>query len=157
MLQHGVSMPEAKMSALFQDWRNDPDTIMGTIRETAQATLTSKASPDGTTSMLAPIKDKELSEMLRIQVLPGEGDSGLCAKKQVIIDKFDQLLKKLGGEELSLKIELGEVTEEWKKAMESFLNSEAQYRLRLEQAKEAEDGAKFAEEEYEKWRTAHKV
>jgi len=157
MLQHGVSMPEAKMSALFQDWRNDPDTIMGTIRETAQATLTSKASPDGTTSMLAPIKDKELSEMLRIQVLPGEGDSGLCAKKQVIIDKFDQLLKKLGGEELSLKIELGEVTEEWKKAMESFLNSEAQYRLRLEQAKEAEDGAKFAEEEYEKWRTAHKA
>jgi len=46
---------------------------------------------------------------------------------------------------------------EWKKAMESFLNSEAQYRLRLEQAKEAEDGAKFAEEEYEKWRTAHKA
>jgi len=108
--------------------------------------------------MLAPVKDKELSHMLTEQLRDGaRGDDALCGKRQLIIDKFDALLKKLGGEELSLKIELGQVTKEWKDSMEAYLNAESQYRLRTEQAKEAEDGAKFAEEEYEKWRTAHKA
>ena len=160
LLKHGAAMTEAKMVRLLQNWRNAPDTISGTLHQTALATLQQHrlghASASSITSMLAPAEDKHLSEMLDSQMLPG-GDSGLCAKQQKIIDKFDALLKKLGGEELSLKIELGEVTEEWKKSMESYLNAESQYRLRLEQAKEAADGAKFAEEEYEKWRTAHKA
>jgi len=148
------------MAKLLQDWRNDPNTVMGTLRETAEATLMSKSghkTPGGIT-MLAPVKDKELSHMLSEQLRDGaRGDDALCGKRQLIIDKFDALLKKLGGEELSLKIELGQVTKEWKDSMEAFLNAESQYRLRTEQAKEAEDGAKFAEEEYEKWRTAHKA
>ena len=42
----------------------------------------------------------------------------LCQKKDIIIQKFDELLKKLGGEELSANITMGRVTKEWKEAME---------------------------------------
>lgn len=159
MLQNGATMPETKMAKLLQDWRNSPNSIMGTLRETAQATLLAKsghAMPSNPITMLAPVQDAQLIKMLDVQMLPG-GDASLCGKRQLIIDKFDALLKKLGGEELSIKIQLGEVTEEWKDAMEGWLNAESQFRLRTEQSKEAEDGAKFAEEEYEKWRTAHKA
>ena len=45
------------------------------------------------------------------------GSSKLCEKKQLIIDKFDELLKKLGGEELSANITMGKVSKEWKEAM----------------------------------------
>ena len=91
----------------------------------------------------------------RVQIL-GASDSKLCAKKDIIIQKFDELLKKLGGEELALNISLGKMSAQWKAAMEGWLDSESQYRLRIEQAKEAHQGAKFAEEEYEKYREAHK-
>ena len=82
----------------------------------------------------------------------------LCcaAKKDLIIKKFDDLLKKLGGEELALNISLGKMSAQWKAAMEGWLDSESQYRLRIEQAKEAKAGSKFAEEEYEKYREAQK-
>jgi hypothetical protein len=42
----------------------------------------------------------------------------LCKKKDIIIQKFDELLKKLGGEELSANITMGRVSKEWKEAME---------------------------------------
>ena len=45
------------------------------------------------------------------------GDSRLCDKKDVILEKFDQLLRKLGGEELSLNISLGKMSAEWHAAM----------------------------------------
>ena len=45
---------------------------------------------------------------------------------------------------------------EWHAAMAGWLDSESQYRLRIEQAKEAAEGAKFAEEQYEKYRQAQK-
>merc|ERR1719352_1532389 len=79
------------------------------------------------------------------------GDSRLCDKKGVILEKFDQLLRKLGGEELSLNISLGKMSAEWHAAMGQWLDSESTYRLRIEQAKE---GSKFAEQEYEKYRQA---
>ena len=59
--------------------------------------------------------------------LPGRvstGDGGpslLCQKKDLIIEKFDELLKKLGGEELSANITMGKVTAEWKEAMKVSL------------------------------------
>jgi hypothetical protein len=84
------------------------------------------------------------------------GDSRLCDKKDVILQKFDQLLRKLGGEELSLNISLGKMGAEWHAAMESWLDSESTYRLRIEQAKEAKEGGAFAEQEYEKYRQAAK-
>jgi len=61
------------------------------------------------------------------------GESRLCAKKDLILSKFDQLLRKLGGEELSLNISLGKMGEEWHAAMEGWLDAESTYRLRIEQ------------------------
>lgn len=64
----------------------------------------------------------------------------------MIIEKFDALLKKLNGEELSIQIELGGATQEWKEAMEAWLHAESQFRLREEQSTEAANGAAFAQE-----------
>jgi hypothetical protein len=47
----------------------------------------------------------------------------LCKKKDIIIQKLDQLLKKLGGEELSANITMGRVSKEWKEAMEVLYSS----------------------------------
>ena len=47
----------------------------------------------------------------------GAGASLLCQKKDLIIEKFDELLKKLGGEELSANITMNKVSAEWKEAM----------------------------------------
>lgn len=41
----------------------------------------------------------------------------LREKKDIIIQKFDEPLKKLGGEELSANITMGRVTKEWTAAM----------------------------------------
>jgi hypothetical protein len=69
---------------------------------------------------------------------------------------FDQLLKKLGGEELSANITMGRVTKEWAEAMDSWLTAESNYRLTVEKMKDAREGSKYAQEEYEKWKTAYK-
>ena len=45
------------------------------------------------------------------------GESTLCKKKDDIISKFDELLKKLNGEELSANITMGKVSKEYKEAM----------------------------------------
>merc|ERR1711990_1064196 len=82
--------------------------------------------------------------------------SVLCKKKDLIIEKFDELLKKLQGEELSANITMGKVTDEFKEAMTSWLDSESTYRLTVEKAKEATEGATFARNEYEKWHDANK-
>ena len=84
------------------------------------------------------------------------GDSLLCEKRAKIIDLFDQLLKKLGGEELSANITMGRVTKEWKEAMESWLTAESNYRLTVEKMRDAREGSTYAQEEYEKWKTAYK-
>ena len=84
------------------------------------------------------------------------GRTGLCEKKDLIINKFKTLLRKLGGEELSLNISQGKMGKEWHAAMEQWLDTESTYRIRIEHAKEAKDGANFAEQEYEKYRQATK-
>jgi hypothetical protein len=80
----------------------------------------------------------------------------LCEKRQKIIELFDQLLKKLGGMELSMNITMGNVLKEWEEAMKSWLEIESNYRMTVEKVKDAREGSKFAEMEYEKWKTAHK-
>ena len=145
MLRHADTMPEAKMASLLKAWRNNPGTMLSSMDP--HSAMTSQES--ARTEMLVG------SIRSRVQIL-GASDSKLCAKKDIIIQKFDELLKKLGGEELALNISLGKMSAEWKAAMEGWLDSESQYRLRIEQAKEAHEGSKFAEEEYEKYREAHK-
>jgi len=90
---------------------------------------------------------------------PASSNSGslLCEKRAKIIALFDTLLAKLGGEELSANITMGKITDEWKDAMTSWLDSESKYRLTVEQVKEAKEGASFAKDEYEKWKTAYKL
>ena len=56
---------------------------------------------------------------------------------------------------MDLTLGLVQGTHMSKAAMKSWLNAESQYRLRVQQAKEAADGSKFAEQEYEKWRTGN--
>jgi len=105
--------------------------------------------------LLADNRGKGKTEMLSDTMLD-EGEGQLCKKKDIIIEKFDQLLRKLGGEELSLNISLGRMGAEWHAAMAGWLDSESTYRLRIEQAKEAKTGSAFAEQEYEKYRQACK-
>jgi hypothetical protein len=134
ILMHGDKMSVDHMAKLFQTW--EPTAPSWWDSHIVSGARTQMLSDD--TTMLAP------------------GDSRLCEKKDVILGKFDQLLRKLGGEELSLNISLGKMGEEWHAAMEGWLDAESTYRLRIEQTKEAKEGGKFAEEEYEKYRQAAK-
>jgi len=84
------------------------------------------------------------------------GDSLLCAKRDKIIELFDQLLAKLGGEELSANITMGKVTKAWTAAMSAWLTAESNYRLTVEKMQDAREGSSFAEAEYEKWKDAHR-
>eukprot|EP00960_Hanusia_phi_P071356 767531-Hanusia_phi.AAC.6 len=133
LLKNGAKMSTAQMSQLIDTWQKNPIML-----EVAKSR----------TQMLAPASPAHQSEL--------QGESNLCMKKDVIIQKLDQLLKKLGGEELSLNITLGKVQDEWKDALDSWLSAEANYRLRVEQKKEADEGMKYAQDQYEKYRTANK-
>jgi hypothetical protein len=144
MLKNGDKMSVKHMAKLFEDWKPsaaDPKDMLSPqalklLAQENKGAKTDMLSDDF--QMLAP------------------GDSHLCQKKDLILSKFDQLLRKLGGEELSLNISLGKMGEEWHAAMEGWLDAESTYRLRIEQTKEAKEGGKFAEEEYEKYRQAFK-
>ena len=96
------------------------------------------------------------TQMLSYRPQSLEGKSLLCEKRARIIELFDQLLAKLGGEELSANITMGKVSKEWHDALSAWLDSESQYRLTVEQVKDAQKGAGFSQDEYEKWKTAYK-
>ena len=156
-LKNAATMQESQMLHELRVWRDNPETMLSSLDPSVN--MGSKQSADAELS--AAISEGARTEMLvgglrsRVQIL-GASDSKLCAKKDIIIKKFDDLLRKLGGEELALNISLGKMSAQWHAAMEGWLDSESQYRLRIEQAKEARQGSKFAEEEYEKYRQAQK-
>jgi hypothetical protein len=81
-----------------------------------------------------------------------EQDSGkLCEKKDVIFEKFNALLKKLGYEN-KVRNETDQAAYDAKMAaLRAWLDGESTYRLEVEKQKEAEEGAAFARAEYEKW------
>ena len=123
------------------------------------------------------------TQMLSYRPQSLAGKSLLCEKRARIIELFDQLLAKLGGEELSANITMGKVSKEWHDALGAWLDSESQYRLTVEQVKDARkvlilsrcflcalarkstfssstppfshQGAQFSRDEYEKWKTAY--
>jgi hypothetical protein len=84
-------------------------------------------------------------------------DSGkLCDKKDVILAKFNQLLTKLGYEN-KVRNETDQAAyDKMQAALTAWLDSESTYRLEVEKEKEAEEGASFARERYEKWAAAAK-
>jgi hypothetical protein len=135
-LRHGAQLSPKEALSTIKAWNAHP------TMETAQLMGADKAA----TMMLAmrPPQRESLQE-----------ESKLCEKKDKIIALFDQLLAKLGGEELSANITMGKVKDEWKNALASWLDSESKYRLTVEQAKEAKKGSEYASNEYEKWKTAH--
>jgi len=96
------------------------------------------------------------TQMLSYRPQSLAGKSLLCEKRAKIIELFDQLLAKLGGEELSANITMGKVSKEWHDALGAWLDSESQYRLTVEQVRDAQKGAQFSRDEYEKWKTAYK-
>jgi hypothetical protein len=138
MALHANTMSLKDMEDRLEEWRNDPNTILG-LPQPAR------------TQMLADVGS---SMMVHTSTLAD--DSTLCAKKDRIINLFDQLLKKLGGEELALNISNGKLGDEFKQALASWLDSESTFRLTVEKAQEAKDGAAYAREQYEKYSTAYK-
>jgi len=76
LAEHGATMSLKEMEAKLEAWRKDPNTLLD-MPENAR------------TQMLADMNFHTTSLV---------DDSTLCAKKDIIISKFDQLLKKLGGE-----------------------------------------------------------
>jgi len=143
-LKHGATMSVKDMEHKLNAWHNSPATLLDMPKDVGA----------GRTQMLA-LGPRASGESFG-QALDGAGASLLCQKKDLIIDKFDELLKKLGGEELSANITMNKVSAEWKEAMTSWLDSESTYRLTVEKSKEATEGATFARNEYEKWADANK-
>jgi len=143
VLQHGAELSVADMHTMIKNWAPSPPNKLDELSPAAMELLA--ANQGKKTEMLSA----------RLTML-APGDSKLCEKKDIILDKFDQLLRKLGGEELSLNISLGKMGAQWHRAMEAWLDSESTYRLRIEQTKEAKEGGAFAEQQYEKYRQATK-
>jgi len=139
LLEHGATMPLHEMESKLQAWHDSPSTLVAIHPEGARVQMLSDDFSRGRGIGMA-LADNSL----------------LCKKKDIIIEKFDQLLKKLGGEELAANITMGKVTKEWKAALSTWMDAESTYRLTIEKAKEATEGASFARSEYEKWLTANK-
>jgi len=83
------------------------------------------------------------------QALQASGN--LCAKKDLIFAKMDQLLNKLGSESFDRNQTDAAAEMAKDETLKAWLDSESQYRLQEEKMKEAEEGAKFARDRYEKW------
>jgi len=153
LLVKGDKMSVAQLGQFIKSWK--PSVTSDSMSLLADEALSPEAAkllqesqgPQGARTMMLTQTANTMLE---------GGESRLCAKKDVILDKFDQLLRKLGGEELSLNISLGKMGAQWHRAMEAWLDAESTYRLRIEQAKEAKEGGAFAEQEYEKYRQAGK-
>ena len=71
--------------------------------------------------------------------------------KDLIFDKFDKLLAKLGAESFNRNQTDAKAEMAADETLKAWLDAESAYRLQLEKKKEAEEGAKFARDRYEKW------
>jgi len=138
LMRNADSMSLEEMEKKLSDWRLDSSTLLD------------EPAPDSRTEMLAG-----LHLPAHLQSLDAPDPARLCAKKDVILSKFDQLLKKLGGEELSMNITNGKVNAQFKEALSAWLDKESEYRLTLQKSKDADDAAKYAEAQYEKYNTAN--
>mmetsp|Transcript_49235 Transcript_49235/g.98749 ORF Transcript_49235/g.98749 Transcript_49235/m.98749 type:complete len:394 (+) Transcript_49235:1-1182(+) len=79
-------------------------------------------------------------------------DSGkLCAKKDIIFQKFNELLTKLGHEQEVRNTTDKKLHDAKQAALKAWLDGESAYRLQKEKVKEARQGARYAREMYEKW------
>jgi hypothetical protein len=86
--------------------------------------------------------------------LPG---TSMCAKKDFIIAKFDQLLQRLGADSEILNITDLATERAYADAMQAWLDTESVYRLAQQQHKESKEAAKFALNKLEVEIKVHKL
>merc|ERR1719409_2232680 len=135
MAQTAVATPKASVTMLAEYFLKHGSTMTDKAALSAVKAWTSH--PEMETAALMGTKD---AATMMLALTPSrhmslaEG-SALCEKKDKIISLFDRLLSKLGGEELAANITYGKVDKE---------------------SKEAKQGASYASDEYEKWKTAYK-
>ena len=144
LLNHGVSMPEKEMRKTLEAWRDNPNTILATVDESAHRAVSASnvSSPR--------IHDPQLAMML--QQTEQRGDKGICAHKGKVFGKFNALLQRLGAEKAAMLAHEQEATESWKQRAQRWLEVEKQYRLRVQELEEAEAGAKVAADELATWK-----
>jgi hypothetical protein len=106
-------------------------------------------------SMLAAVRGRKSGGQFGGPML-ADGESALCAKKGRLIETLDKLLAKLGVNVAKMNFTMDQVSQEFKDSVTAWLDAESAYRLSVQTAKEAAQGAAFATEEYEKWSEAHK-
>jgi hypothetical protein len=135
-LRHGAKLSPEEALSKIHAWTIHPDAETATLMGVQPAA-----------TMMLALQPRKMSL---------QDTSLLCEKKAKILQLFDTLLAKLGGEELSANITFGKVSKEYNDALSSWLDSESHYRLTVEQVKDAESGASFASDEYEKWKVASK-
>jgi hypothetical protein len=75
----------------------------------------------------------------------------ICPKKEIIFDKLDMLLKKLGAETFNRKQTDAAAQANADATLKAWLDAESEYRIQEEKVKEAEEGSKFARERYKKY------
>jgi hypothetical protein len=129
-------------------------------RAVSVAALGLKDKAAARTQMLAdPTSTNERGRFGKVMSLEGDEEEGsaLCKKKQVLMDKFDALLAKLGVNVGKANQTMERVSQAWIDARIAWLDAEAAYRLAMQKAKEAKQGAAFATDEYEKWSQANKA
>jgi hypothetical protein len=80
-----------------------------------------------------------------------EETNRVCAKKDIIFDKLDKLLAKLGAESFNRNQTDSAAQANADATMKAWLDAESEYRLQEEKVKEAEEGAKFARDRFEKY------
>jgi hypothetical protein len=92
------------------------------------------------------------SATVTLAITPELADSSvICAKKDMILEKFNQLVTKLQAESAARNATDDSAYDEQQKALQAWLDAEALYRLTTEKSAEAEEGAKYARAQYEKW------
>ncbi|MGB1596870.1 MAG: hypothetical protein ACPIOQ_29195, partial [Promethearchaeia archaeon] len=76
---------------------------------------------------------------------------GAVAGTPTFMAAFDALLEKLGAESFNRNQTDAAAEMAKDETMKAWLDAESQYRLQVEKKEEAENGAKFARDRYEKW------
>jgi len=127
LIRAAPTATEAELSAMLQQYTNAAISNMD-------------ASPTG--QMLA------MSGSIK-SVLADSGK--LCAKKDIIIAKFDALYNRLKAQSASLNASDAGALEKKNDALTKWLDGESAYRLAQEKVVTATEGAKFAREQYEKY------
>jgi len=163
-----VSTPrEAELASVPRETKLmvKPSEVKAKLADMALATqLIRSASHAGVPALLKIVqswKDAQISDlnsgMQTLALVPKDiktelqASGNLCEKKDLIFSKFNILLKKLGHEDV-VRNETDQAAYDAKQAaLRAWLDGESTYRLEIEKQQEAEEGAKFARAEYEKW------